>query len=51
MSIATTNFHMLFRMIRKIKVSRDWLDAALTFLSTSQCSQNRSPSRLSVSLM
>ena len=46
------NCYTLFRMIREIKVFSDWLDASLSFLSTSRrCSRNRSSNRLPVSLI
>ena len=43
------NCHMLFRMIREIKVPTTDLDASFSFLSASRrCFRNRSPSRLPV---
>ena len=43
---------MFVGVVRQIKMASDWLDASLSFFSTSRrCSRNRSPSRLPVSPM
>ena len=39
-----TNRHVFLSMVREVEMSRDWLEASLSLISTSlRCSRKRSP--------